>query len=297
MFWQNPFKMSKAKLINITDPKHHEKMAVIMLKGGVVGSLWGHHLYFLACNAHNKNAVKRLNEIKGRPENQVLASPGGIAEAEEYSDLESNTGLIYAAKYFNKTPKEYLRYLYNQFPLAVELYANQKAPTTVTHQLEKGKTIWIVGHTADPFYMGFLESVRNFRKIGHNITFAGTSMNLSGENTLTVKEYDLLLKQFGNSVDAISVHPETGMLTETKYGTSSSAVSFIHEKPLLLRLGATPIEELKKFIPDLQIPESYQTTIKASKLQYSRIEIPSNRPDIKIPTYNLIGKISNLFKR
>lgn len=289
--------MSKAKIINITDLNHHEKMALIMLQGGVIGSLWGHHLYFLACNAHNQKAVKRLNQIKNRPENQVLASPGGVEEALEYSDLEKNSGLVYAAGKMDKTPAEYLKYLYSQFPLAIELWANDNAPSTVSHNLEQGKTIWIVGHNADPYYDSFLKTIREFRKIGYNLTFAGTSMNKSGENTLTVLDYDLLIEQFADLVDAISIHPKNGKITEIKYGTSSSAVSFIDKTPKLLRLGATPIEELQKFIPDLQIPENFATTVKPEAVE-NQVEIIIEEPSTKnLPSLNFFSKFSSLFKK
>lgn len=249
-----------AKLIETTDPKHAEALAEIMLKGGVVGAIWSHHLYFLACNACNTLAVTRMNRIKGRPLGQVFVSPGAVEEAEEFANLKKSKGLKVTAQKMVMSPSEYLAYLYKKFPLAVELYAKNNVPSSVTFATEDGKTIWIAGHMADKSYSKFLETVRNLRKNGKQIIFAGTSLNLRGDNTLTVREFDKVIAYFGDKIDAISVYPKGKSLKKLKYSTSSSVVSFIREKPLLLRIGCISVDVLKKYIPDLQLSKNLQTT-------------------------------------
>src|SRR3989344_6860824 len=175
----------KAKLLNISDPNHAKTMAEIMFSGGIVGAIWGHHLYFLACNACDAKAVSRMNKLKGRPKDQVFASPGAVEEAEEFGDLEKSRALVSTAKKMHLSPKKYLEFLYKKFPLAVELFAKKSAPNSVVFATSSGKTIWIAGHMADKSYSKFLEYVRNLRKSGKKIVFAGTSLNLKGDNTLT----------------------------------------------------------------------------------------------------------------
>ena len=250
----------KAKLLKTSDPKHSQTLASIMLKGGIVGALWGHHLYFLACNACDIKAVQRMNLIKGRHKSQVFASPGAVEEAEEFGDLEKSKALIFAAKKKQMSPKAYLEFLYMKFPLAVELFAKKNAPSAVTFATADGNTIWIAGHMTDKIYSDFIEQVRNLRRKGKKIVFAGTSLNLKGENTLTVRELDKAIEDFGEKIDAISVHPGEKTLKKLKFSTSSSAVSFTGVKPKLLRLGCTKITTLKKYIPDLQIPQKFLST-------------------------------------
>lgn len=252
--------MAKLNLIDITHPKHSERLAEILLNGGVVGAIWGHHLYFLACNACDSRAVARMNSIKGRPKGQVFASPGAVEEAEEFSDFKKNQALLWASKQMKMTPRGYLTYLYRKFPLAVELYANNKAPSAVTFATDSGKTIWIAGHMGDRVYSKFLEVVRSLRKSGHRVVFAGTSLNLPGENTLTVKQLDQVIANFEDKIDAISVHPNADKLKKLRYATSCSAVSFIGSKPRLLRVGCTSLSTLKKYIPGLIIPEEIRST-------------------------------------
>lgn len=252
--------MSKAILFKITQPKHHQALADILSKGGIVGAIWGHHLYFLACNACDVDAVKRMNRLKGRAEDQVFACPGAIEEAEEFADIKRSQGLIIAARKMKMKPLKYLEFLYRKFPLGVELYASEKAPSSVTFATDFGKTIWIAGHMADKNYSKLLETVRNLRRSGKNIVFAGTSLNLKGDDTLTVKEFDEVISHFGDKIEALSVHPKGKSLKKLRYSTSCSVVSLINKRPKLLRLGCTKISTLKKYIPDLQVFASPHST-------------------------------------
>ena len=252
----------RAKLIKITHLKSSETMAEILCHGGIVGAIWGHHLYFLACNACNKKAVARMNQIKGRPKNQVFASPGAVEEAEEFADFKKSKALIFASQKMNMTPRTYLEFLYRKFPLAVELYANSKVPPSITFVTKTGKTIWIAGHMRDKTYSKLLGAVRNLRKKGKKIIFAGTSLNLRGDNTLTVKEFDRVVTDFGDKVDALAVYPNYKTLKKLCYATSSSVVSFIGKRPELKRLGCSTIETLKKYIPNLEVSSNVTSTRK-----------------------------------
>lgn len=250
----------KARIIKSSDPKHTETLANIMLSGGIVGALWGHHLYFLACNACDLNAVRKMNRIKGRSENQIFASPGAVEEAEEFANFKKSKALIITSKKLKMSPGEYLEFLFKKFPLAVELYAKINVPKTVTFATKGGNTIWIAGHMADKVYSKFLDKVRKLRRGGKKILFAGTSLNLKGDNTLTVKQFDKVVDDFGGKIDAILKHPYDSSLKKLKYSTSASAVSLTGDKPKLLRLGCTNLKTLIKYIPELQIPPKLRLT-------------------------------------
>lgn len=237
-------------------------MAEILLQGGIVGAIWGHHLYFLCCNGFNKKAVARMNQIKGRPETQVFASPGAVEEAEEFVDFKKSQALIYASQKMNMTPRAYLEFLYQKFPLAIELYANSKVPPSVTFATKTGKTIWIAGHMRDKTYSKLLSAVRNLRQQGKKVIFAGTSLNLKGDNTLTVRDFDKVVMDFAEKIDAISIHPNYKNLKKLRYSTSSSVVSFIGKRPILKRLGCSSVVTLKKYIPGLKIGEDLTSTRK-----------------------------------
>lgn len=254
--------MGKARLINITHPQHHQRMAQILLDGGIIGTLWGYHLYFLTCNAQNQQAVARMNLLKDRSPNQVLVSPGAVEEAEEFADIEGSPGLLTAASQMGLTPLKYLTLLFSKFPLGVEFKAKKSAPASVTSASGQGRTIWIAGHLADKPYNRLLKAVRELRRQGKKIVFAGTSLNLVGANTLTVKQFDQVVANFGDKIDAISVNPRAKDLKKVRYGTSCSAVSFVSIRPTVLRIGATSVTTLEKYIPNLKVPKCVPFTKK-----------------------------------
>lgn len=239
---------------------HNKTLAQILLKGGVVGAIWGHHLYFLACNAYSQKAVWRMNKIKGRPQAQVFASPGAVEEAEEFADFQKCKALAFAAKKMKMTPRDYIASLYKKFPITLELFAKDNIPSSVTFAKEHGKTIWIAGHMADRSYSKLLETVRKLRGQGRKIIFAGTSLNIRGNKTLTVREFDKVVEYFGRKLEAISVHPRASSLKKLRYSVSSSVISFIDKRPVLKRLGSTNIDTLKKYVPGLLIPPKISST-------------------------------------
>lgn len=252
----------RAKLIEITHQGYNETMAEILLQGGIVGAIWGYHLYFLACNGFNGKAVQEMNQIKGRAKNQVFASPGAVEEAEEFADFKKSKALLWAARQTKMSPRDYLKFLYQKFPLAIELYANSKVPPSVTFATENGKTIWIAGHMGDKAYSKLLGAVRNLRKQGKKVIFAGTSLNLKGDNTLTVKDFDKVVMDFAEKIDVIAVHPNYKNFKKMRYSTSSSVVSFIGKRPKLLRMGCSKLSTLRKYIPDLEISSQVTSTRK-----------------------------------
>lgn len=203
-----------------------------------------------------------MNQIKGRPETQVFASPGAVEEAEEFVDFKKSKALLWAARQTKMSPRDYLKFLYQKFPLAIELYANSKVPSSVTFATKTGKTIWIAGHMRDKTYSKLLSAVRNLRQQGKKVIFAGTSLNLRGDSTLTVKDFDKVVADFGDKIEAIAIHPNYKNLKKLRYATSSSVVSFIGEKPFLKRIGCTSLKTLKRYIPDLQIDPFLSSTRK-----------------------------------
>lgn len=254
--------MNKAVLINLSDPNHSKTLAEILINGGVVGSIWGHHLYFLACNACDPKAVAKMNSLKNRSVSQTFVSPGAVEDAEELSDFNKCNALLKTSQKMGMEPKKYLEFLFKKFPIGVELFAKDNVPNSLTFATEKGKTIWIAAHMGDKNYSKLLTEVRNLRKNGKKVIFAGTSLNLKGANTLTVNQLDKVLNDFGHNLDAISVHPKEKKLKRLKFNTSCSVISFISSKPKLLRLGCTNIKTLNKYIPGLEIPSNISNTRK-----------------------------------
>lgn len=249
-----------ARIIDITHPDHSNILTDVLASGGVVASLWGHHLYYLACNAFDGSAVQKLNAIKGRPADQILAMPGLSEEALEFTDARTNQVLKHTAKKAGMSPEQYIHFLYASFPIAMEFRANEKAPTSTTFVAGTQKTIWIIGHARDRRYAHLIETVRSLRNNGKSIVLAGTSLNLTGGKTLTVKNEKVAIDTFGDKVDILSVHPNARSLKKLRFTASSTVISFTHDRPLVLRLGVTPLKTLAKYIPGIKLSPDHKST-------------------------------------
>lgn len=252
----------KTEYIRISDTNYAKEVVNILLKGGIAGVTWGHHLYILACNAYDLKAVAKMNKLKERPPTQVCAIAGEIKEIEEFVDIKKSKGLLFASRKFNMTPLEYTELLFKKFPLLIEFARNRHAPKSATFMNERGDSVWLGGHISDQFYSKLIVEARNLRKNGKQIVIVGSSLNLRGENTLTVKELDKVKKYFDQKIDVIAIHHKAEKLKKLKFTTSSSVVSFLAEYPTLLRLGSVRAETLKKYIPGLVLSKDMTNTRK-----------------------------------
>lgn len=242
--------MGREFLVDLSDPDHDKNISGVLLAGGIAGLLWAHSsLYFLVCNALDQEAVQKLNRIKGRPVDQTFASPGSVVEAEEFADLNATLGLQLAAREMREPVSGYVEDLYRRFPLIIEFRAKKSAPKSVT----KRETIWIAGHEADEGYAKFLSHVRSLRvREGKSIVLAGTSCNFSGDKTLTVHETEKVIANFRGRIDILSFVPREARPLELPYSASASVISFINQRPKVLREGAVSVSTLEKYIPRLQ---------------------------------------------
>ena len=246
----------KTKFISTSDPEYGKKLAKIILDGGIVGAIWGHHLYILACNGLDINAVTKLNKLKERSSNQVCAIAGAIEEIEEFVDLKETKGLMSTAKKVKVAPLEYIELLFRKFPLLIEFAHNERAPKSAVAINERGNSVWIGGHLGDKFYTNLITEARNLRSEGEPIVIVGSSLNLHGDSTLTVRDLEKTIKDFGNKIDALAVHHRADQLKRLSFSLSSSVISFLTVTPTLLRIGSTRFDTLRKYIPDLKLAEN-----------------------------------------
>lgn len=237
--------------ISIFDAQHAKKAAEAVLNHGVIGSVWAHHLYYLACNAWSREAVNRLNQLKGRPLNQVLASPGNMEDILELADLQGTRGLKQSADIFGRDPESFLNLLTLKYPIMLILKAKNNLPPSIVSDNPAGKVIWIASYQGDRVYRNFLTEVRQLRKKGEKIILAGSSLNKNQEKTLTVKEYQQVEDNFGDELDFLSVHPGHSEIKKLRFSASATVIDFTSVSPTLKRVGSVSWDKLKKYIPNL----------------------------------------------
>ena len=177
-------------------------------------------VYGLGADALNASAVKRIFEAKGRPADNPLIVH--IARFEELKRLASHI------------PRE-AKLLAEHFwpgPLTIVLPKREEVPHVTTGGLD---TV-AVRMPSHPIARALIEE---------STPIAAPSANISGRPSPTLAEH--VIDDFYGKIECII---DGG---ETQVGLESTVIDLTSEKPVLLRPGGLPLEELEKVIGEIEI--------------------------------------------
>lgn len=193
-----------------------DKIEEILSDGGAV-VLPTETVYGLFCKALDKQAVKHVYNLKGRPHNKALNL--------NVSSLED----IYQ---FSKYQPQYLEKLYRTFlpgPLTIILQANEQVPTWVNSGMKT------VGFRV-PSHPKTLDLIRKFGPL------IGPSANLSGKSSGV--NFQQIMIEFNHKVLGIE---DDIFLT----GQDSTILDLSGETAHILRQGAVSRAEILAKIPEI----------------------------------------------
>ncbi|MGT2797860.1 threonylcarbamoyl-AMP synthase [Streptococcus intermedius] len=193
-----------------------DKIEEILSDGGAV-VLPTETVYGLFCKALDKQAVKHVYNLKGRPRNKALNL--------NVSSLED----IYQ---FSKYQPQYLEKLYRTFlpgPLTIILQANEQVPTWVNSGMKT------VGFRV-PSHPKTLDLIRKFGPL------IGPSANLSGKSSGV--NFQQIMIEFNHKVLGIE---DDIFLT----GQDSTILDLSGETAHILRQGAVTRAEILAKIPEI----------------------------------------------
>jgi L-threonylcarbamoyladenylate synthase len=192
----------------------------ILKKGGIVAYPTD-TVYGLGASMTNIAAVERIFEVKGRPKG--IALPLLVADREQIKQIAKSI-----------PPAAWLL-IYNFLPGALTIVLNKSdaVPDIISGG---GKTIAIrIPDHPTPLAL--------IKGLGQPIV--GTSANLSGQpSPLTAEEVRM---QIGNKVDMII---DGG---QCPGGVESTVVDLSNNKPVIRRLGAITLKQLRQTCPDIQL--------------------------------------------
>lgn len=172
-------------------------------------------VYGLGADALNARAVRRIYEVKGRPpDNPIIVHVASIEDLEELAEATEDAMRL-AERFWPG-------------PLTLVLRSRGRVPPEVTAGLD---TV-AVRMPAHKVALGLI------RLSGKPI--AAPSANVSGRPSPTRAEHVI-----ADLADKIDIIIDGG---ETLYGLESTVISLAHERPILLRPGAFPKEELEATI-------------------------------------------------
>lgn len=196
-----------------------EKAAKIIKKGGLV-AFPTETVYGLGANAFDKKAVRKIFEVKKRPIDNPI-----IVHIADFS---------YLKKLAKKIPKE-AEILAKNFwpgPLTFVLIKKKIVPDEVTAGT---KTVAI----RMPKNKIALELIKK-----SGVPIAAPSANLAGRPSPTTAKH--VFEDLGDKIDLIL---DGG---KTKVGVESTVVDLTVKPPLILRPGGVSLEQLRKFLKDIQ---------------------------------------------
>ncbi len=211
------------KIKNINEKSEYEEAARLLNDGQVVG-MPTETVYGLAGNAYSEDAVKRIFEAKGRPNDNPLIVH--ISEFFEIYDLVKEVP--------EKAKK--LAYAFWPGPLTIILPKSDKVPLCVTGGLDT-VAVRCPSHSI----------ARNLIKFS-GLPLAAPSANLSGKPSPTTAEH-----VYSDLKGRIPLVIDGG---ECEEGVESTVITLATDVPKLLRPGNITLKQLRSVIGEVQVDKA-----------------------------------------
>lgn len=223
----------ETKLLRIGDENYSQQIseAAEIIKNGGLVALPTETVYGLAANALNPQAVKNIFNAKGRPQDNPL-----IIHIYEPSDAQN---------YAENIPDVYYKLCekFSPGPLTVIL----KKKSSIPYETSGGLETVAIRIPAHPVARDIIRAA--------GVPLAAPSANISGKPSPTSAQH--CVDDLWGKVDAIV---DGGICS---VGLESTVISLAEEIPVLLRPGAVTAEELREFIPNLQIHQAVTSELKS----------------------------------
>ncbi len=212
------------KTLRLNDDLKGIKTAAEILENGGIVAIPTETVYGLAASAYDDNAIKKVFEAKGRPQDNPLIVH--IADISQIHDIVSD---------FNEKAEE----LADRFwpgPLTMVLPRTDRVAESVSAGLD---TVAV--------RMPSNEVARKIIKES-KLPIAAPSANLSGSPSPTTADH--VIADLDGRIDAVVVSGHSDV------GVESTVVSLAVTPPRLLRPGRVTAEELSQILPDLVIDKA-----------------------------------------
>ncbi len=201
-----------------------EEKAAEFIKRGGLAAFPTETVYGLGASAFNENAVERIFEAKRRPtDNPLIAHVGSVGQIAEVASQITENARRFIDAFFPG-------------PLTIVLKKTEQIPLAATAGLD---TIGV--------RMPRHSAAREFLKACGTPVVA-PSANLSGRPSPTT--WEAVFEDLNGRIDCI-LQGET-----TEIGLESTVVDCTKDAPMVLRLGAVSVEDLRAVVPLTGIYES-----------------------------------------
>lgn len=209
-----------------------ERAAEILKKGGLV-AIPTETVYGLSASAFSDEAVKKIFLAKGRPQDNPLIV--------HISDLKQLKGIV------------------SQFPESAKKLCQKFWPGPLTLVLPKGEKVCeSVSAGLDTVAVRMPKNETTLEVISRSgLPLAAPSANLSGSPSPTKAAH--VIADLDGKIDAVLMDKDCSV------GVESTVVTLATNPPRLLRPGAVTVEQLKAFLPDLEVDKAVLSELKSGE--------------------------------
>lgn len=204
--------------------------AEILKNGGVVG-VPTETVYGLAASAYDNNAIKKVFDAKGRPQDNPLIVH--ISDMEMLKDVAEDIPEIVYTLAENFWPG----------PLTMVLHRTEKIAESVSAGL-------LTVAVRMPSNTVALDVIKK-----SGLPLAAPSANVSGRPSPTSAYH--VVNDLDGKIDAVL------MGDDCDFGVESTVITLVGQTPILLRPGAVTYEQLLKFLPTLEIADAVLNELKS----------------------------------
>ncbi len=204
--------------------------AEILKNGGVVG-VPTETVYGLAASAYDNNAIKKVFDAKGRPQDNPLIVH--ISDMEMLSEVAEDIPPIAYTLAESFWPG----------PLTMVLHRTERVAESVSAGL----------HTVAVRMPSNQIALDVIKKSG--LPLAAPSANVSGRPSPTTAAH--VVNDLDGKIDAVL------MGENCDFGVESTVITLVGQTPILLRPGAVTYEQLLKFLPTLEIADAVLNELKS----------------------------------
>ncbi len=204
----------------------------ILQNGGVV-AIPTETVYGLAANAYDENAISKIFEAKGRPQdNPLIVHIANIETLYEIAEDIPENALLCAEKFWPG-------------PLTMVFKRTDKIPSCVS----AGLNTVAVRMPSDTI-------AREVIRIS-GLPLAAPSANLSGSPSPTTATH--VITDLDGRIDAVLMGEDCNV------GVESTVITLAGEHPVLLRPGGVTLEQLREVLPDIEVNKAVLSELKKNE--------------------------------
>jgi len=249
-----------------------EPVARLLEDGGIAAVAWGHPrraTYALLCRADDPAATLRLNDLKGRPPEQVLAVVGATTVAGLVADLGPDGALGRLAANRHRGAVAFVDDVFRTGPVALLLEAGDAIPSAIVKTDDAGQTrVLVVGQAPEIDPDNFYDQLVAYLAVERGVLLAGSSGNRSGERTYSTWDHEAAAADFGRDID-VFVRPLLPIPSRRRWDApvSCSGFDLTGPEPVLIRHGSLHPDVFRRTFghyvvsPDVQRIDGRQSTM------------------------------------